>query len=283
MAVSLIVVIMLSAGVFGGVVNVALSGDEPTRRTWLWNIIAGVGAAFLTPLFLTTVSSTLLTNIVTEGKPADWFTFVGFCLLSAIASRKFIQSLTDKVLSDLKDVKHTQQQVRAELGRTDEKASQALMNSEAAQDSARYNLAPMAAGAPKTMLGPGPMPSFPDVEPGPFHDDPWAGQFGGRATANGRRIVAELAMMPARPGLATVRLTVESTDPARPLSGAVQFFLHPTFTNSQPVVPVDGGIATLTLVSWGAFTVGALADGGDTKLELDLAQHPQAQEPWRSR
>lgn len=283
MVVGLIVAVMLAAGVFGGVVNVALSGEEPTRRTWLWNIVAGVGAAFLTPLFLTTVSSTLLSNIVDTGKPADWFTFVGFCLLSAIASRKFIQSLTDKVLSDLKDVKDAQRQVRAELGRADDKASQALMNSEAAQDSALYNLAPAAVASPRAMLRAAPMPSFPDVEPGPVHDDPWAGQFGGRSAANGRRLVAELAMMPARPGLATVRLTVESTDATRPLSGAVQFYLHPTFANNRPVVPVDGGTATLTVVSWGAFTVGVLADGGDTKLELDLAQHPQALEPWRSR
>lgn len=58
----------------------------------------------------------------------------------------------------------------------------------------------------------------------------------------------------------------------------MQFFLHPTFHgNDRPVVAVTpGGTADLALTAWGAFTVGAIADNGATKLELDLAELPAA-------
>jgi hypothetical protein len=36
----------------------------------------------------------------------------------------------------------------------------------------------------------------------------------------------------------------------------------------------DGVVATLDIISWGAFTVAADADGGQTKLELDLITVP---------
>jgi hypothetical protein len=67
------------------------------------------------------------------------------------------------------------------------------------------------------------------------------------------------------------------------VQGHVQFYLHPTFANWRPVVPVVDGRAHLSVLSWGAFTVGVLADNGATRLELDLSTLPEADEPWRSR
>jgi hypothetical protein len=64
---------------------------------------------------------------------------------------------------------------------------------------------------------------------------------------------------------------VVSTDPARPLAGDVVFHLHPTFGPfSRYTVKAKGGVAEDIFVSYGAFTVGAEADGGATCLELDL-------------
>ena len=63
----------------------------------------------------------------------------------------------------------------------------------------------------------------------------------------------------------------------------VVFFLHPIFTPaSQTVMPVNGE-AKLTLHAWGAFTVGALADGGRVRLELDLAGVDTALPAFRER
>lgn len=67
-----------------------------------------------------------------------------------------------------------------------------------------------------------------------------------------------------------VEITVKSTDPARPLTGTVVFYLHPTYAPPTCDVPVVNGEATLKLQAWGAFTLGAVADAGSTRLELDL-------------
>lgn len=51
----------------------------------------------------------------------------------------------------------------------------------------------------------------------------------------------------------------------------MQFYLHPTFTNNKPIVPVVNGIAELNLRAWGAFTIGAITSN-NTLLEIDLAE-----------
>ena len=78
-------------------------------------------------------------------------------------------------------------------------------------------------------------------------------------------------------------LVVVSTDARRPLSGQVEFHLHPTFSPSIRTVGVKDGKATLELEGYGAFTVGAKVDGGATRLELDLAKIAEAPKAFRER
>ena len=100
------------------------------------------------------------------------------------------------------------------------------------------------------------------VEPGADAEDPWKGQFGGREERDGRRIAASVADLPDRPGWFSVALSVEATS-SEPLRGPVQFYLHPSFSHDKPIVrPGPDGKAHLDLTAWGAFTVGALVDGG---------------------
>jgi hypothetical protein len=121
--------------------------------------------------------------------------------------------------------------------------------------------------------------------PGRPPDDPWKGKFGGSNRDNARLLDAEVQAIDGSPDLFSVCLKVSSTDPAAsPLRGAVQFFLHPTFNNPRPVVKVGPtGVAELALTAWGAFTVGAVADDGKTRLELDLAHLEGAPEEFRNR
>lgn len=68
-------------------------------------------------------------------------------------------------------------------------------------------------------------------------------------------------------------LRVEPTDPTNfPLTDRVTFHLHPTF--AKPVIEVrpTDSVAEINLVAYGAFTVGAEADSGKTKLEYDIAE-----------
>jgi hypothetical protein len=118
----------------------------------------------------------------------------------------------------------------------------------------------------------------------PDNDDPWKGKFGGKPCSNDRCLEAVVEQIGGNDDLYEIDLQVRSTNPDKPLSGVVQFFLHPTFNNPTPIVKVGpNGKAELKLRAWGAFTAGALADGGVTKLELDLAKLESAPMTFRSK
>ena len=79
-------------------------------------------------------------------------------------------------------------------------------------------------------------------------------------------------------------MKVKSTNKNNPLKGDVYFYLHPTFPKMRMRVPADGKNEVETIVSaYGAFTVGAVVDNGQTKLELDLATLPDAPPEFRKR
>jgi hypothetical protein len=113
-------------------------------------------------------------------------------------------------------------------------------------------------------------------------DDPQKGQWGGKSTSDGRVLSAQVRQL--SDDWFAVALSVVSTPSSSrtPLEGEVEFHLHPTFTTPVPVKVKDGR-AGLSLTAWGAFTVGVLADGGQTTLELDLAEDPSFPAVFRSR
>jgi SIR2-like protein/pYEATS domain-containing protein involved in immunity len=126
--------------------------------------------------------------------------------------------------------------------------------------------------------------AVPVPAPTPCPEDPNKGQFGGLAECNGRRLTAVVKAVRDDPDWFTVIVTVRSTDPSRPLTGLVTFHLHPTFQPTVISEMADGsGTATVELISYGAFTIGAEVDGGATRLELDLASDLSAPERFRLR
>lgn len=123
------------------------------------------------------------------------------------------------------------------------------------------------------------------IQPGNNPGDPWKNQFGGESEVNHRQLQARVSKIAGSSDLYSIELRVFSTLPEHdPLRGAVQFFLHPTFNNDKPVISVGpSGVAELKLTAWGAFTVGALADEGATRLELDLSELNSAPMEFRKR
>jgi hypothetical protein len=116
-----------------------------------------------------------------------------------------------------------------------------------------------------------------------YLDDPQKGKWGGRPENNGRKISAAV-LGSIIPNFYEVTLTVESTDKDKPLTGYVNFHLHNTFRNPNPKMAVYDGKAILKLnMVYGAFTVGAEADEGKTRLELDLAELEAAPREFRER
>ncbi len=101
-------------------------------------------------------------------------------------------------------------------------------------------------------------------------EDPQKGRFGREASRDGLTLQATAERDREEPGWYFLKLEV--ADPTRRLRGIVGFWVHDSFSSEYYAVRVHRGRATLSLRSWGAFTVGAVANQGRTPLELDLSQ-----------
>jgi hypothetical protein len=109
------------------------------------------------------------------------------------------------------------------------------------------------------------------------------GKWGGQSVSNGRQLSARVTPTPDDSDWFEVRLQVSALPNAAPLRGDVQFHLHDTFADPDPIVPAVNGVAELIRLAWGAFTVGAETEGGATRLELNLAELPDAPETFKRR
>jgi len=117
--------------------------------------------------------------------------------------------------------------------------------------------------------------SSPPIDP----EDPQKGRWGGRSSESGRSLSASVRAV----NDAWFEVVLEVSGSTPPLTGPVEFHLHPTFSPSVQRVESESNRAVLHVGAWGAFTVGATADEGRTRLELDLAQLPEAPTKFRER
>ena len=165
-----------------------------------------------------------------------------------------------------------------ELEQLKEEVKEAKLVANIAQDSSKVERGSASALTAQTV-------SSKRYTPGPALDDPWKGVFGGQSIdkSRGRLLSAEVAVLLSANGWYSLTLKVSSIPRAQPLEGEVQFYLHDTFPNDRPVVKVVNHEAVLHLKAWGAFTVGAVSDGGSCELELDLAELQSAPIEFRSR
>ena len=115
--------IMICAGLLGGQAGYLLeknrtirsdslaSAEENIKKQRVYFLVTGVCAALLIPLFLSTISSQLMTE--SQKEPLKYFVFGGFCLLVAIFSKRFISTLSDKILKEVKE--EVQQQTKEKV------------------------------------------------------------------------------------------------------------------------------------------------------------------------
>lgn len=112
MGVAILVSIIIGAGLLGGISNYFMN---KTDRVWLGydfikSSLLGLTAAATVPLFLKTVSSNLMQECL-NGDIISHFVFFGFCAVAAIFSSKFLQSLADKLLQEVQQVKQQQEEL----------------------------------------------------------------------------------------------------------------------------------------------------------------------------
>ena len=84
-----------------------------------------------------------------------------------------------------------------------------------------------------------------------------------------------------RPGWFRVDLLVSAI--GRSLVHLVEFHLHETFSPSVQVVKPKADEARLTVLAWGAFTAGVIADRGQTRLQLNLADDTSLSREFREK
>ena len=108
----IILLIMIAAGVLGGVANYFLSDrqSETGRSDWGKYPVLGVIAALTVPLFLNMISSNLLEAPRT--RPVDFFVLAGFCLIYVVASRRFFENVANKLLSQMDQMKREMVQLK---------------------------------------------------------------------------------------------------------------------------------------------------------------------------
>ena len=161
------------------------------------------------------------------------------------------------------------------LRRNVENVQEAVGQLEKSVGPGRKNAVAPAPSAPRQLFaGTGEAPIDPD--------DPNKNQFGGKAEANGRRLSATIEPVAGKKSpRCRVKITISSTDPSRPLIGKANLYLHPTFGRwSTYDVEAKGGVVEDDFVSYGAFTIGAEVDDGQTRLELDLMNVPGGTEAF---
>lgn len=106
--------VMLLAGVFGGLVNYYIYGEkDPDAASLPKFLVVGVGASFLIPVILDMVNSELV--LESQGDPSKLLIFTGFCLISALVSRFFVDNLSDRILSEAQNAKAVSEDVQHNL------------------------------------------------------------------------------------------------------------------------------------------------------------------------
>jgi fluoride ion exporter CrcB/FEX/predicted transcriptional regulator len=100
-----LIVIIIIAGLLGGIVNYFMNNVTKSidRYDFIKSLFLGLVASAIIPLFLETISSSLIYE--SQQEHLKYFVFGGFCLLASIFSSKFLQSLADRILKELNEVK----------------------------------------------------------------------------------------------------------------------------------------------------------------------------------
>lgn len=107
--------IIIGCGFFGGLINYfrLINDFKDSRFVFLKSLLTGLGASGLVPLFLKTISSDILESSKTN--VSDYFVLGGLCLIAAIFSSKFIDSIGERLIKQIDEVSKNVDSVKLEL------------------------------------------------------------------------------------------------------------------------------------------------------------------------
>lgn len=131
---------LVICGVIGGVIGYMdelSSTNNGGVMHFLKYLLLGLAASFVVPLFLNTISSTLIKDVLNTGSPesiASLLVVAGFCLIASISSRRFIDRITDKVLEQVKKAVEAADSAQKKADTAVLKAEEAEQKAENADD-----------------------------------------------------------------------------------------------------------------------------------------------------
>ena len=101
----LILGIMVAAGVLGGTANyfMAERSADFSIKEMVKYMVLGTVAALMVPLFLNMISSNLLS--VAKSRPIDLFVFGGFCIIFVLFSRRFFETVTNRLMNQVSQIR----------------------------------------------------------------------------------------------------------------------------------------------------------------------------------
>ena len=210
-----------------------------------------------------------------------YWLWAAYCIVAAAAGFRFIDMLINNVVKqdEIKNLK-TENKELTEKGQLEEqqnKASMLVAEKRAIEEVIKEKTQKrgLESGSPEAIR-------LPDIGPITHPDDPQKGRFGGLAERNFRKLEAKVTPSTSK-GFYNVDISVRSTDEVNhPLKEKVIFYIHDSFRPSvYTITPVNGKAEDNEILSYGAFTVGAVADHGETLLELDLAEDPSFPKEFR--
>jgi len=122
---SILISIIIIVGGIAGFTNYLtyyFKGYIEHRLVAIKHILSSIGAAILVPLFLNMLSSSLIVPD-DDFKTINYFVFAGFCFIAGHFSDRFINSIGEKVLKEVEQVK-----IKAEEAVTAAKESEKRVN-----------------------------------------------------------------------------------------------------------------------------------------------------------
>lgn len=291
MSIFYMLIIALFTGIFGGIINYFLPANNPPEEAGgkrkptdhLFKcIILGIGATLMAPLFLELAKSKLMEGITyqyelagREDTARSYLLWLSYCLIAATAGFRFINMLISKVVTTtevntLKEKVKTQEEtdrLNKILNQKNQQEAEVLAFTQIAE-SKMVNTS-----NEHTILPVRPF-NIPTLPPGKDPDDTQKGRFGGLSKRRNRTLSAEVTATD-DPDFYEVCFMVKGTDD-HPLESDVFFYIDDTFSpsvikKSKAQIDENNGIAEHSVEAWGAFTIGAITDFGETLLELDLS------------
>lgn len=224
-------------------------------------------------------------KLYTETAARDYLLWIAYCMLAAAAGMRFIDLLINKFLTqeyinkveEAKNVAvHEKENLEGEIAKKDEKKIQHIIANE------RLEFETVSEGA-KThgkIMSDMILPKLPPIT---NPDDPQKGRFGGRDHMNGRTLSVSYRDSNI-PGFLDLIIRVTADHQENKLKGYLYLFLHDSFPKSLIKIEAEGKTeVSYDVVSYGAFTIGAIVDNGTTYLECDIKELKHFPDDFRNR